>query len=372
MRAASLCFCVVAIPAVVVLAGCTKQDEKAVKEEPKKATPVTSADLGSFNDFLPQTGGAAGLAVKLDGGLEGGAIANVGGGTGGGDSAGAGAGAGAGAPNPEEKLKVTEQGAEPRAPRKYTFVANRVDKRIFTIQQEQARGGPGGGGGLTLAIALDFAPKKIQPSGSHWEGKITKVDLPGAAQGAAQQAQLSQALGGLNGLVSSFDLSPHGEVGEVSFAGDQKLQNPLAEAVVQGVQQIMQVLVAPFPDQPIGVGAKWERSVDKEEGGVRQQAKHAFTLKEVNAEGGVVEAEIVLNVPKRALQARGVPPGATIAIDGSGKYTYQFRFDRLATKVEGELKVKQHLEAPDQSGKKQVMDEVQNVKHKIDTPPNAK
>src|SRR5687768_15495152 len=106
---------------VAMLASCTKEESKITHEEPKKATPVTSADLGSFNDFLPPSGGAKGLAVKLDGGLEGGAGLP----TGGGDGEPAAAGA-------EDKLKVTDQGAEPRAQRKYAFVANRTDKRLLT------------------------------------------------------------------------------------------------------------------------------------------------------------------------------------------------------------------------------------------------
>ena len=42
------------------------------------------------------------------------------------------------------KLKVIEPGAEPRAVRKYAFVANRVDKRVLTIKQSARprRGGP--------------------------------------------------------------------------------------------------------------------------------------------------------------------------------------------------------------------------------------
>jgi hypothetical protein len=81
-------------------AACTKQDEKAVKEEPKKATPVTSADLGAFNDFVPATGGAGGLAVKLDGGGEAGLPPGVPAGAGSGTAAGGaepGGGGGSGA-----------------------------------------------------------------------------------------------------------------------------------------------------------------------------------------------------------------------------------------------------------------------------------
>ncbi len=342
-------------------AGCTKEEPKAIKDEPKKTTPVPD-DMGSFNDFLPKSGGAGGLAVKLDGGLEGG-LAAVGGG-----SADAQGEPGPGAGEDEKPgLKVTDPGGEPRAVRKYTFTANRVDKRNLTIAQEQSRGGQIGNA-ITLQINVDFTPKKVDAKGAHFEAKVTKVDLPGA-QAGAQQAQLAQALSGMNGLTGTFDLSPRGEAGEVAFQADAKMQNPLADGVVQGLQQAIELITPPFPDAPIGVGAKWERSQEKKEGGVEQKAKQAFTLKELTAEGGVVEADIELKVPKRAIQAKGLPPGATIAVDGKGHYTYQFRFDHLATKVTGEIAVTQHIEVADQTGKKQTVDENQKVKQTIETPP---
>jgi hypothetical protein len=359
MSALRLCF--ISLLSASVLAACTKQDDKVVKDEPKKATPVTSADLGAFNDFFPATGGATGLAVKLDGGGEGGLP-------------GVPAGAAAGSAEPgappaaEDKLKIVEAGADPKAPRKYAFTANKVDKRIVTIQQEQQRGGQRGGG-LTLAMSIDFTPKKVEPRSSHWEFKLTKVDVPAAGLPPAQQAQLTQALGSLGGLTGGFDLSPRGEVGEVSLQSDKQMQNPLAEGVVQGISQITELLVPAFPEAPIGVGAKWERNQEVNEAGAKQTRKAQYTLKEVNAEGGVVDVEVEIKVPKRAVPpGRGVPPGTTVSADGKGKYNYQFRFDRLASKVVGELVIKQHIEAQDETGKKQVIDDTQLAKQTIDTP----
>ena len=334
--------------------GCTKEEPKVTKEEPKKATPVPD-DMGSFNDFLPKSG-TGGLAVKLDGGPEGGLAAAP----------------GAGADGPGEAddrpgLKVTDPGSEPRAPRKYAFTANKVEKRVLTMVQEQSRGPQGGPGSMTFVIAMDIVPKKIQPTGTNFEAKVTKVELPGASAGA-QQAQLAQALAGMNGLTGAFVVSPRGEAGEVTFAADPRMQNPLAEGVVQGMQQAIELILPPFPDQPIGAGAKWERAIEKKEGGVEQKAKHTYVLKELTNEGGVVEADIEIKVPKRAVQAQGLPPGATVSVDGKGKYNYQFRFDRVSTKVSGELSINQHVEVPDQSGKKQAIDQAQKVKHTLDMP----
>lgn len=352
--------------ALGVALGCTKQDEKVTKDEPKKATPVTSADLGTFNDFFPSSGGAGGLAVKLDGGGEGGLPPGV--------AAGAGTGAGGGgaepggAAPPEDKLKVTEAGSEPKAQRRYAFVANRVDKRLVTIAQEQQRAGARGAG-LTLVMNVDFTPKKVEPKGTHFELKVNKVEVPQAGLPPQQQAQLTQALAGVSGMTGGFEISPRGEVGEVAMQGGDKMQNPLAEGVVQGISQITELLTPAFPEAPIGAGAKWERQQEVSEAGAKQSRKAIYVLKEVTAEGGVVDVEIEIKIPKRAVPPqRGVPPGTTVSAEGKGKYTYHFRFDRLATTVKGELHIKQHIEAVDESGKKQAIDDVQIAKQTIETP----
>lgn len=361
----SLCALSLSVVSLGLLAACTKQDEKVVKDEPKKATPVTSADLGGYNDFFPATGAAAGLAVKLDGGGEAGLPPGVAAGSG--SVAGGAEPGGAGAPPAEEKLKVTEAGADPKVARKYTFAANRVDKRILTIAQEQQRGGQRGGG-LTLNMQIDFTPKKVEAKSTHFDLKVNKVEVPVAGLQPQQQAQLTQALAGLQGMTGGFEITPRGEVGEVAMQGGEKMQNPLAEGVVQGIAQITELLTPAFPEAPIGVGAKWERNQEISEAGAKQTRKAVYVLKEVNAEGGVVDVEIEIKVPKRAVQGKGVPPGTTVAADGKGKYTYQFRFDRLATTVKGELHIKQHIEAVDETGKKQTMDSVEIAKQTIDTP----
>ena len=101
---------------------------------------------------------------------------------------------------------------------------------------------------------------------------------------------------------------------------------------------------------------------------MEQTAKHSFTLKELTAEGGVVTTEVELNVPKHPFQQRGVPPGATQEVKGKGAYTYAFRFDRIATKVEGEMTITQRIEVGDPKGAKQAITEVIKLKNRLESP----
>jgi len=346
--------------------GCGKDPPPKPVDEPKKATPVPSDMV--FNDFVPTTGGNGIVGVKTDGGIPEGGMAAAENPAGGADP-GAGGGSAPGAPGADDaaKLKVTEPGAEPRAARKYAFVANRSDKRVMLIKQSAGREGGGPAQEGAFQLTADFTPKAVKPASTTFEMKVLKVELPDA-QGA-QKAQAQAQLGAFTGLTGKFDITPRGEIGEVDFKADERMQGPGAEMIVQSLQQALELLVPPLPEAAIGVGAKWERKVDRKERGMDNTTKHSFELKEVSAEGGVVTAQIELAIPKHPFQQRGVPPGATEEVKGKGSYTYAFKFDHIATKVDGEMTITRRIEVPGgPGGKAQAVSEIIKLKNHLDTP----
>ncbi len=345
----------------LALAGCGKDPPKKVDDEPKKTTPVPSDMV--LNDFVPSGGGGSIVGVKTDGGMLEGGMASAEqpapGDPGGG-------GAPPGGPGDETmKLKVTEPGAEPRAVRKYAFVANRSDKRLITVRQSAGREGGGPAQEGAFAITADFVPKQVKPATTRFELKVLKVELPDAQ--AAMKAQAAAQLAPFNGLTGNFDITSQGEIGEVEFKADEKMQGPGAEVIIQSLQQALELLVAPFPAEAIGVGAKWERKVERKERGQENTAKHSFTLKELTADGGVVTADVEVAVPKHPFQQRGVPPGATEEVKGKGAYTYNFKLDHIASKVDGEMTILRKIELVDPKGQKQSDVTVVKLKSRLET-----
>ena len=343
----------------IALAGCGKDPPKKAVDAPKAATPVPSDMV--FNEFVPAGGGGGIVGVKTDGGIpEGGmgadspANPDPGGGTA--------AAEGEGPP----KLKVTEPGAEPRAARKYAFVVGKTDKRAITVRQSAGREGTPAQE-AAFVVTAEFTPRAVKPTGTKIEMKVTKIDMPDA-QGP-QKAQAMAQLAQFTGLTGSFDISPHGEVGEVDFKADEKMAGPGAEVIIQSLQQALELVVAPFPSDAIGVGAKWERKVERKERGQETSSTHTFTLTEVSAEGGVVTAEVNLAVPKHPFQQRGVPPGATEEVKGKGTYSYAFKFDHIATKVTGDMAITRRIELSDgKGGPKQSVAEIIKLKNSLDVP----
>jgi hypothetical protein len=335
---------VYAVALVALATACDK--DKAKPDESKKTEPTPVPSDLVFNDFLPTTGNAAGLGVR-DAGLEGGLAAVVPGGEPGAEPA----------PHEGGKLHVIEPGNEPRAVRKYMLTASRADKRVLTLTQsvsQSMQGQTSQPQEITLKMFLDFTPKTVKPAGANVEAKLTKIELPGAPP---QAAALTSALAGLSG---TFDVTAQGEVSEVSFTATQQMKNQLAETAVQGLSQGVQLLLAPFPEAPIGVGAKWEAPP-----GPGEQGTKSFTLKELSGETAVVEADIQIKVPRRPQQG---PRGQAmfVEVDGKGHYVYQVRFDRMSTKVEGELVLNEKIEVADPNGKQSLV-QTQKAKHLLET-----
>ncbi len=348
----------VAVAMGLALGGCGKDPPKKVDDEPKKTTPVPSDMV--FNDFVPSGGGGSIVGVKTDGGMLEGGMASAENPPAG-DPGGAAGGAGDEA---RPLLKVLETGAEPRAVRKYTFTANRSDKRIVTVRQSAGRQGGGPAQEAAFAITVDFTPKAVKPTSTKFELKVLKVDLPDAP--LAQKAQAAAQLAPFVGLTGTFDVTSQGELGEVEFKADDKMQGPGAEVIIQSLQQSLELVVPPFPNEAIGVGAKWERKMERKERGQENSAKHIFTLKEVSAEGGVVVADIEVAVPKTPVKQRGAPPGATQEVKGTGVTTYAFKFDHVALRVDGDMTILQKIELVDPKGQKQSEVTVVKLKSKLE------
>lgn len=354
---------VLAVLAFTLFSACNKEEKKPVPQEERKASAVPSGVV--FNDFLPNSGSGQGLAVKgLDGGFEAGLGENAGGaesanGTEAAETPGA------------AKIDVLEPGAEPRAVRKYTFVANRVERRTLTIRQsiaakDQAQSLPG------LVMTIDVVAKEVKPAGAHFEMKLVKIDLadkdkldPRLVQSASQQ------FAGLSGLSATFDINPHGEIGEMSLSGNEKMQREGAEELLGALAQFVELVVPPLPATAIGQGAKWERTETMNDRGLAQQSKRTLELKDVSDTGGTISSAMEKKIPKHEYPDPRMP-GATMELDGSGTATYTFRFDRVASKVVSEQTQRVKIEAPagpDPKAEKKTVAQEITVKHLLETPP---
>lgn len=312
--------------AFFLLQACNKTEPpKPREDEAKKATPVPSDMV--FNDFIPENMKIRGDAGTLPSGLPTGDVVP--------DTDG-------------DKTKVTEGGAEPKAARKYTFTAGKTAKRTFTLKGSLDQGGqtkeqPG------ITVSFDLATKAVKNGTGSMELKVTDIQLADKDKmDKGQAGQFAAQFAGGIGVTMTFDVDPHGKFGEVSVAAPDKKPKPGAAETVQLAQSVLAVLYPLLPEDPIGVGAKWEAASDAGGGKVTQ----VFTLKDFDKDNGTIEAKMEQHAPPRQMNDPRAPRGTTMKTDLSATTTYSFRLDTPPTKVRNDTSEQETITVPAGEGQK--------------------
>jgi hypothetical protein len=347
--------------ASVCLPGCKDDAKKDLKAESTKAPEKIPEDF-VINDFFKEGKGARPI-------VEAGAVPGIGSAAGSatGPSAAA-SGATGGAPsageeeaeNGDRKFKIVEPGSEPRVARRYAFKAQ-SDTRVMTLKvtvvrdvggkkQEQAQPP------LTMTLAVSPKPAVAPKKGAVLEVSIKKFDQEGLDKARAAAAQ--QVFKGLGVIV---EVSPRGGLGELKFAGQKPPQG--SEEVVQLLVKALEILVAPLPEEPIGVGAKWKEEKTDRDRAVEIKTISTCQLKDWTGEAGGVECTVERSIPKSK-----TPQGVLVSQDMKDRVTFQISTHSVASKVDAELVNTEHAEVPGQ-GK---IDQTSVVKISIETPAAGK
>lgn len=328
----------IAVGALAVASSGCKKSEPADKQKSEESAPASSS--------VAAPASAAPLAVRdagLTGAVDGGAPVEV------------------------ATVKLIDPGAEPRAPRKYTFVANRVDKRVLSVTQsatQMAEGIPPQEimKPMETKYHLDLKAKDVTPKGATFEMKVTKAEPPPGAP-----AQVTTLVAGLKGMTATLEVLAHGEVGELILIPGSvpEAQQQLAQQIMDTLRQGIQLLVAPLPEAPIGRGAKWEIPIIRGEGvqGVKQ-----YTLKELTPEGGSIDVTAQIKIPRRKEKAPEGGGSVYIQVEGHGKHSQEVRFNQLSPKAESDFSTTEKVEMPDESGVQQTLSQLSTMKQTLTTP----
>ncbi len=158
---------------------------------------------------------------------------------------------------------------------------------------------------------------------------VRLVGAPGAAPNGAAD-QLKAQLGALEKLRGRDEVDPRGVVQSIKmeFEGSK---DPQLEQIASSMEQNFGQLGAPFPEEAIGVGAKWRVQTRLEQMGFRLDQTATYKLVSVDGDKGKLEIVIAQKAPKGKLQLPGMPPGASADLEsmtGNGKGNIDFLLTR--------------------------------------------
>jgi hypothetical protein len=108
--------------------------------------------------------------------------------------------------------------------------------------------------------------------------------------------------------------------------------DPQTRQTMDSMKQGLNQLSAPFPEEEVGQGAKWEVDTVITQNGLTLKQTATYTLGELGRNGGKATVAIAQKADRQQMNAPGLPPGATIQLEemtGSGEGEAQLDLTRL-------------------------------------------
>lgn len=234
-------------------------------------------------------------------------------------------------------VTVIEQGAEPRKALRYAFKKT-AETMVMDMKMDLTIGLGAGGKAPKVSMPTVRTSFTMTPTDVDADGTLTanvemkKVDVlddrPIAPEMKKKLSAEMQKIVGLKGktVVTSRGVTKEATV-EVPPGAD-----PSVQQLVDSIKDSLRNMSSPFPEEPVGKGAKWEvKTVVQGVLTIEQTA--TYQLKEVNDKGVTNGVTVAQKAPPQPMKANDkLPPGATMALKshtGSGTGTQKVLFDHM-------------------------------------------
>ncbi|MCC6216834.1 MAG: hypothetical protein IT376_18390 [Polyangiaceae bacterium] len=242
------------------------------------------------------------------------------------------------------EVKVLEPGTPPRTELRYVFRAGSKERlrmvnrtQVEVVVGEQKAPSPAA---PDVEITATLAVLELL-SGDRARRELTidrfrLLETPGVDAGV--RAQISGALAGIEGLTGTDVVDTRGVLREVRL-DTSNLENPSLELMMDSMQQSFGQMGAPFPEAPIGVGARWRVRSSVDQQGMRLTQTATYTLLAREGTRGRVRVELAQRAPASKARPPGLPPGVDaefLGMSASGAGELEFELTRGIP--QGELK----------------------------------
>jgi hypothetical protein len=232
-------------------------------------------------------------------------------------------------------VKLLEPGAEPRRELRYRYDKGRVERaRLIS------------GTGLTMEVGgqkldlpampdLEMNAKirivDLLASGSaRRQLVIDKVDLKQGGIDPSLRDDVEQALARLEGLKGRDLIDARGFIHELKL---EKVQaRPELRQFLESMQQALGQMGAPFPEEAVGKGARWQIETKVTQQGLELRQSATYELIELDGDKGLTKMALQQRSPPGAVNPPGLPPGVQaelLSLDSRGNGELRFDLGRM-------------------------------------------
>lgn len=185
---------------------------------------------------------------------------------------------------PAPTTELLDPGAEPRRPLRFAFPAGEVVVHIsmdLSVLQD-VDGSVSGVDPPAVVQVVRLATTPREGGDAAVTVTVEDVRLGGGATDE-QRAALGDELAALVGLTGTGVIDDRGRVTDFSYASDGAPGGDLAP-IVDGFGDQLQALVAPLPEEPVGVGARWRSTTSADVGGAAMPVSTVYELTDLTGD----------------------------------------------------------------------------------------
>jgi hypothetical protein len=185
----------------------------------------------------------------------------------------------------------------------------------------------------SVHVAIDIDPQSVSPNGDlrfAWHVSSTTVDAGSETPSQVTEGMRAEVgeIGRLSGsaLVTSSGLAK--EVTVDTGANGSASGGQMAEQVRQTLRDV----AAPFPEEEVGLGARWRKLSQLDDRDARVTQAETFRLVDLQGDVGTLVDALAQTAPPQALRPPGKPQGTQARMESmlaSGEARVRFDLSRL-------------------------------------------
>jgi hypothetical protein len=237
----------------------------------------------------------------------------------------------------ETTVKLLDAGAEPRKSLRYKFQANQISKMVMEMNMAMTIGigertqpetqMP------TTQMIMTIDSKEISPEGDlYYEFEYEQVDvLPKDSDNIVAVNAMKQRMSSMVGMSGSATVTPRGFTRDVEIKLPEGI-DPQMKQTIDNMKQSLNQMSAPFPEEPIGRGARWQVTMPMETHAMKFTQVATYTLSEIQNDKVKLNTTLKQTAPQQEIKTPGAASKVKVILESlttSGEGTIEIQMTNL-------------------------------------------
>jgi hypothetical protein len=183
----------------------------------------------------------------------------------------------------------------------------------------------------SMKMAADVAANSVSPTGDvTYEIVFDDMTIDSTGADPNMVAAMQGAMPSMKGMKGTVVVTSRGVQKSVNM--DMSTVSPAFQQTMQAMSSSLENMSLPFPEEPVGAGAKWEVKQAMASGGMKTFQKISIELTGVDGNAVTLTVKTEQTAPPQPVNNPQLPAGSTMSLvdlSGTGTGTMKIKLDSL-------------------------------------------